>query len=392
MEFPRDEALRPFATERQWEIIQAYWETGSQRKAAAKLGIAASTVQSSIENLRRRAAKKGYSPDHDMTRTVPDGYMIRGISTLYNAAGEPKLQWVKSQVDRDRQEEILREAAAAFADPLPRAVAVPAPRGGLNPDLLACIPIGDHHQGMHAWRIESGDSYDLKIAQKLLCGATDHLVAAQPPCETSLIAVLGDYFHYDSMVPATPKHGNILDSDSRFGKIIRMAFVGLRYTIEAMLKKHGRVHIIVEIGNHDPVSSLFMMEALRMVYETEPRVTVDTSPGKFHYFEFGKNLIGTHHGDTVKMERLPLIMAIDQAEAWGRTIFRYIWTGHVHKDAVQDNGGARVESFRVMPPLDAWAHGSGYRPMRSMTSIILHREFGEQARYTVNPNMLGVIE
>jgi hypothetical protein len=93
------------------------------------------------------------------------------------------------------------------------------------------------------------------------------------------------------------------------------------------------------------------------------------------------------------MKNLPLIMATDRPEDWGRTRYRYWWTGHIHTSKTQaatnsqDFSGCSVESFRILAPTDAWAHQKGYRPHRDMKSITLHREFGEVARNTVNPEM-----
>ena len=95
------------------------------------------------------------------------------------------------------------------------------------------------------------------------------------------------------------------------------------------------------------------------------------------------------------MATLPLIMAGDRPEDWGKTIYRYFWTGHVHHSKVQpavssqDFTGCVVESFRVLPPNDAWAHQKGYRAYRDMKAVVFHEDYGEVARHTVNPRMLG---
>jgi len=151
--------------------------------------------------------------------------------------------------------------------------------------------------------------------------------------------------------------------------------------------------VIVEIGNHDLSSSIFLMECLWNTYEKEIRVTIDTSPMHFHYFRFGQVLIGTHHGHGVAMDKLPLIMATDRKEDWGETTHRYWWTGHKHTRktmvgvGAQDFSGCTVEQFRVLAATDAWASQKGYRAIRGMTSIILHKKYGEVARQNVNPEM-----
>jgi hypothetical protein len=315
---------------------------------------------------------------------------ITKISTLYDADGKITQRWVS-----ERPEEIEKISAwQAFADELksslPRYEAIPEPTHSTE-DTLVCYPVGDHHLGMLSWKHETGESYDLEIGENLLVQATDYLMQCAPNSAQALIAFLGDFMHYDSFVPVTPTSGNHLDADSRFPKMVRASVRAMRYMIDSALKKHGKVHVIVEIGNHDLSSSIFLMECLRIAYENEPRITIDTSPMHFHYFKYGDVLIGTHHGHGTKMENLPIIMATDVAEWWGATKHRYIWTGHMHsakRIQQQDHSGVDVEQFRVLPPSDAWAAQKGYRSIRDMKAIVMHRKYGEIARITFNPEML----
>lgn len=70
----------------------------------------------------------------------------------------------------------------------------------------------------------------------------------------------------------------------------------LRHAVSCALNRHKHVTLSITIGNHDLASAVWLMEAMSMFYEDEPRVTVDTSPSHFKYHRFGKNLIGIHHG------------------------------------------------------------------------------------------------
>ncbi len=321
----------------------------------------------------------------------PDGFKTAGISTLYNKeTGEPIIEWVKLSADAKRQEEIFREVIDELTSDLPRVKPVTAPKQ-VNASLMACYPVGDHHLGMMSWHEETGTNYDLKIAEKLLTGAMDHLVWATPSCDEAAVVFLGDFLHIDSFETVTPTGKNPLDTDSRFPKMVRAAIRSMRYLISAALAHHKKVRVIVEIGNHDLSSSIFLMECLANIYEDETRLTVDTSPRHVHYFSFGKCLIGTHHGHDIKMEKLPLLMANDRPGEWGNSLYRYWWTGHIHHQKVmaKDYTGVSVESFRVLCPNDAWGDKKGYRPIPDMKAIILHRDFGEVARYTVNPRMLA---
>lgn len=382
-----DPTLRDYATEHQWKVLEAIAEHGSCRAAAPHLGVNESTVRRAQKAVLIKAARQGYSPAHDMRRAVPDGFRLKGTSTLYDAEGNERLQWVKTSVDWDRQIEIFKEAVAALAEPLPRATPVKPPKSFAK-HLACAYPVGDHHFGMLAWHEETGADYDLDIGERLLTSAMDALVAASPQSSVGVVCLLGDFMHYDSFEAVTPAHKNLLDADSRFPKMVRAAIKSVRYMVTAALSRHEAVHVIIQIGNHDPSSAIFLTECLYSIYENEPRVTVDRSPSQFHYWRFGKCLVGVYHGHGVKLDKLPLLMASDRAKDWGETEYRYWWTGHVHNDQVKDFNGVRCESFRILPPADAYAANLGYRTGRDMKCIVLHREYGEVARHIVNPAML----
>jgi hypothetical protein len=319
---------------------------------------------------------------------VPDPRSIKRTATLVDQTGKVSQQWVIEEPRAEARRQLWEEFAVALAGDIPR-VAPTAGPARVSSDFCAVYPVGDHHIGMYSWAEETGGDYDLGIAESLLAQSMNHLVSSVPSCETALIAVIGDFLHYDSTRAETPLHKNMLDADGRAFKMVQVAVRALRQLINAALEHHATVHLILEPGNHDPHSTTILSVCLDAMYENEPRLIVDTSPRHFHYFEWGANLIGTHHGHGVKMEALPGIMAADQAPAWGRTVFRHWFTGHIHHKRHHDLPGCSVESLRILPPLDAHAAQHGYRSARGMVSIILHKLMGEVARYSVNPLMFG---
>lgn len=61
-------------------------------------------------------AKHGDKHGRDVSKFVPDGYAVKGTSTLVDKAGNIAMQWVKTDQDRVRQFEIMQEAIKrAFA-------------------------------------------------------------------------------------------------------------------------------------------------------------------------------------------------------------------------------------------------------------------------------------
>lgn len=396
MKFVLDPGLEPYATKRQWELLTALAEHNSGTKAAEALGVSRGQIVNARKAVQDKAASQGYAPDYDYHRPVPDGFKLRGVSSYYGKNGDLRGQWVKSERDRERQQEIFDAIIAGLSAQIKRTGVEEGPdKAALRSDLMACYPVGDLHMGMLSWGRETGADFDINIAEKLMQQSTDYLVDAAPPSEQALVVLLGDFLHYDSMIPITPTGKNQLDSDGRPLKMIEAAMRCATYLISAALQQHGEVHVIAQPGNHDPFATQFLIATLRFLYENEPRVTIDTSPSYYHYFRFGKNLIGVTHGDKIKMPSLPLLMAADRPEDWGATEHRTWWTGHIHYSKTQaaasahDFTGCTVESFAVLGPEDAWAHKQGYRSKRRQQSIILHREHGEFARNTVNPGMFG---
>jgi len=101
--------------------------------------------------------------------------------------------------------------------------------------------------------------------------------------------------------------------------------------------------------------------------------------------DFGKVLLGSTHGHTVKPERMPNIMASRRAEDWGATLFRYVHTFHLHHSAkrADEDNGVISEIHQAPIPSAAWHAGAGYLSGRSLQAILYHRNYGEVARSRV---------
>lgn len=389
MTLKRDDNLLAYATPRQTEKLLKYWELDCSATAAADaLGIDNSSIYQAIKSVQAKAARQGYSPEHEMTHVVPDGYRLKGTSTLFDKEGKARLQWVKTTIDHERQAEIIEQSFQAMANDLPKLPARATKPEGLDSRLMAVYPLGDPHIGMLSWADETGEAYDLHIAERLHCAAMVQLVELAPNCKHATIMNLGDYFHSDNSEGVTSRSGHHLDTDSRYAKMAAVGIRIMRTLIEAALTKHETVHIINVGGNHDDIGAIMLRVCLANMYANEPRITVDTSPGGFHYFRHGKVLVGAHHGHSCKADRLPGVMANDRAKDWGETLHRYWYVGHIHHQSVKDYPGVTVESFRTLAAKDAYASWGGYRAPRDMKCIVLHEHHGEVVRYSVNPAMI----
>ena len=193
----RYDDLKPFATERQLEYIDAIEAKGTVGAAARHLGISERGILRALAAMKRRAARQGHSPDHDMTHTVPEGYQVRGVSTLYDQDGNPKAQWVKSQISKEQQLEAMQEAIEALCETIKPIKPTKGPKK-TDSQMMSAYPVGDHHIGMLSWHEETGADWDTGIAERLLIRSMDYLVEAAPNGDTGALMLLGDFLHYDS--------------------------------------------------------------------------------------------------------------------------------------------------------------------------------------------------
>lgn len=375
--------LLKFATPAQERTLRAVIEHGSQRKAAEKLGVARGTISANMMDVKRTAAARGVSPEHDMTHEVPEPFNVKGVSTCYNSNGEVTSQWVKSAVDQKQLMVMAKKAAEAFFSeqkPLKKSKAPSAKN--VEKDLMTAYVLADLHLGMYSWAKETGDDYDINIATRLVLDGFKKLMDRSPNSGHCVIAQLGDIMHGDDDSNATRRSGNPLDIDTRYGRVAEVALKVYRGVIDMALAKHGTVHITNVAGNHDDISGYWLGVAVATAYENDPRVTVDNQ-GPYHFHKFGNVLLGMCHGHTCKPDALGEIMVADQPQYVGDTVYRHWLTGHIHHNSMKEGRICTVESFRTIAAKDAWHHAKGYRSGRDIKSITYHREYGECERAIV---------
>lgn len=387
-----DPKIKEWATERQREYIDAVNAHGSNQKAAAALGLTRRTVDKGISAAKAAAARAGYSPEHGLTVPYPDGFLM-GKATIQRGPKGIERIWERMCADTERQRELMREAFAAMAEDLPREIAARFDGGPSNDDLLNCYVITDFHLGALSWAPETGASWDIDIAEQTMVAWFARAIEQSPNASTALLAQISDLLHWDGFDAVTPASKHLLDADGRFPKLVRVAIRVLRRIIRMLLAKHERVHIIMADANHDPVSQVWLREWLAVLYEDEPRVTVDTSPSPYNAYEFGKVAVFTHHGHKRKVTNVAEVFAAQFREIFGRTRYAYAHMGHLHHVDVKENNLMIVEQHRTLAAADAYAARGGWLAGRDAKVITYHREYGEVGRITVSFDMIkGSIE
>lgn len=365
------------------QIISAVEEMGSQAAASIHLNMNKRSLERRLAKIRQR--EQGIDGSG---REIPEGHTIKGTSTLYDATtGEPKLEWVKTDLDKQARLEAIRSAVESLVN-----VEKPKPKKKESMSnaekLMTVIPITDMHIGMYAWGEEVGEDYDVEKAISLLCGAVDYLVDIAPSSEKCVILQMGDFFHADNMSGYTERSKNILDIDGRMSRVLELGWHALERCIDRALDKHKNVEVVCVPGNHDEFISIATQNHFKSMYREEPRCYVHPEPTTRKYVKYGKNLIGVTHGHQTKDQSLPGIMAAEKPKEWGETTHRRFFRGHQHHDNRVEYNGCIVEQFRTLAAKDAYAAEHGFLSGRDLKAITFDEEYGEVARSIVSVNYL----
>lgn len=365
------------------QVVEAL-KTMTMPEAAKYLGV----HLRSLQKRKARMIRKGWSPEHDMTHLVPDGFRLRGTSSLYKeGVAAPVLQWVKSSIDHERQRELMQAAIEAMGEDLPRMAFTPAP-AACNSDLLNCYVVTDYHLGLLSWHEETGADYDLSIAEQQLVAWFAAAIRMAPDAEIGVFAQLGDYLHWDGLDAVTPASKHLLDADTRFQKLVRVAIRVTRRVVEMLLTKHQRVHVLMAEGNHDTASSIWLREWFSAIYENEPRITVDRSPDPYYCVEHGQTSLFFHHGHKKKPAAVSDVFVAKFRDVFGRTQHSYAHLGHLHHVDIKENNLMIVEQHRTLAAPDAYASRGGWISGRDAKVITYHKLYGEVGRLTINSDML----
>lgn len=258
----------------------------------------------------------------------------------------------------------------------------------LDPSLFMLeISIPDLHVGKLAWGKETGHaSYDTKIALQAFDDALEALVARTSSYRfDQIVFIVGnDLFNADNKQNTTTR-GTPQDTDSRFPK----TFVTVRtMMVDAVsrLRQVAPVKVLIVPGNHDTLAAYHLGDSLSCYFHGADGIEIDNAPTMRKYHRFGNNMLMWTHGDKGKLADLPLLMATEQPEMFGATLFREAHTGDKHHLRVNEYHGVRVRISPALCAPDAWHSENHYvGAQRAAEAFVYHATEGlvGTAVYTV---------
>ena len=291
----------------------------------------------------------------------------RVTSFMVNKAGERAIEWHRTVEDiqpldlaKEFKEAILKHKPYEYK---------PIYKYNLSGNAIE-IAIHDLHFGSLCWGEETGDNYDIKIAQTIFLDAINHLVKAtklfKPDCY--VLPVGSDFFNVNSMLNTTTA-GTLQDEDCRWQKTY---IYGRKMMVLAIdiLRKHAPVNVVIIAGNHDTERAYYLGDSLDCWYQKCNNVDVNNSPQPRKYWRWGKCLLGLTHGSEEVKGTLPMLMAVEEPKLWAKTKYREWHIGHLHHKATKsydfgvENQGVRERIIGSLAATDSWHKKKGYSGLR----------------------------
>jgi len=370
----------PLSDELAQEAVRVWLECRrSHSDAAEKIGIPVSTFYHRLLIGKER----GFADDPAIKEAK--GAIGTGLN--------PTLVWAKTKNDDGTSYSVLLRPepldaesvmeqihnSLSLIDNIPQIL----PPSHCDSELLTLYPIADAHIGMLAWGKETGEDYDINIARSRLLDWMGRCVSSSPASKTAVVLDIGDLLHADDQTNQTPKSKHALDVDTRHYRTVETTITTMAAAIELAAAHHEQVIVRVLPGNHDMHSYLPILFALAERYRDSPQIKVQKVPGEFFVHQFGKVLLAAHHGDKAKAERMVMFLADQYADIWGKTTYRFLWTGHLHHHKSADIGGVQWEQLRALTSRDAYAVSHSYTARAQLQAVTYHREKGEVQRVKV---------
>jgi hypothetical protein len=366
-------------TNRRYQLTSEQIETLLEFREFGFLELKKQTKNKNGETISETYAKKQIKDDINTDKFLPKSFTT-------NPFGEGK--WIKYDLANEERLKNLKTAIEALKEEITPTNPTPQTTKILNQNIINQYTLTDYHLGMMAWAEESGDDWDLKIAEDTIVRFFEVAMANSPDAEECIFAQIGDFLHWDGLDAVTPTNKQVLDADTRFTKVVRVAIRVLRRIITILLNKYKVVHIVMAEGNHDPASSVWLREMFSAFYDYEPRLVIDTNPDPYYCITFGKVCLFYHHTHKKPIGQLDNVFVSKFKKEFGESEHVYAHTGHLHHLKVIESNLMVLEQHRTLAAKDSYSSRGGYGSGRDSKVITYHKDYGEVGRQIININML----
>ena len=289
--------------------------------------------------------------------------------------------YIKPEKQKDELNKIIKDFIKEAKNYSPKYPKIDRPK--LKEGHLLFVSPSDLHIGKLCKSFVSGEEYNNQIAvYRCLEGINSCLQKSSGfPVDQIVLLFSGDLLHIDNFEGTTTK-GTRQDTDGLLSDHFQIAKRLMVEIVEKLLTV-SRVHIMYTPGNHDNLTGWLLAELLSVWFRHNKDVSFDISLQKRKYFTYHNSLIGSTHGDKINYNQLPLVVA-DEAEDWGNTKYRYLFTQHIHHKQTKQVPGLHIESLMSPSEADNWHASMGYQSSnnKAIEAYLFSKNNGMSCRFT----------
>jgi hypothetical protein len=333
---------------------------------------------------------EGYRKDRSVSWHVIDGKVTTGdvedtgkmlVVPLYHM----ELRLIRKEEEikaRDAIENMIQEAKK-FSPKYPTIHYIKHKDG-----MLYEIAMPDIHFGRLTWHEESGEDYDIKIADRIVKSVLSNLLQYTKNFEIDRILLpLGNDIFNTNNKDNTTVRGTPQQEDTRWQKTFR---AGRRLATEMIdaCTSIAPTDVLFIPGNHDEERVYYLGDALDCWYHNNKNVHIDNMAKSRKYYDYGKVLLGFTHGSGEMTKKLPNLMQFEVPQLWGNSLYREWHTGDKHHKMdfvleVDEQVGIVIRVLRSLVPADAWTFNHGFvGARRAAEAFLWHPENGLIAQFT----------
>ena len=249
-------------------------------------------------------------------------------------------------------------------------------------DYCGIINIYDAHIDKMTVLSETGTESDIYNNVSIFERHFDKLLEYLEAPEAVIFPVGNDFFNVNDSRNTTKK-GTHQPSYLHFVDAFKIGLNLIRKCIDKA-RLLAPVYVPIIQGNHDEDLATLLGAALDIIYTDCSDVHIDDSRMQRKYKQYGKNLFMFDHGDKVKVDRVPMIMAQEQPTQWASTKYRYNFRGHCHHSqeykitSVKETVGVEVHHLRALSQPSAWNVSAGWIGAQKATTAYKITRDGRQ--------------
>ena len=239
---------------------------------------------------------------------------------------------------------------------------------------ILVFPIVDFHYMRFASTNFTNDNYDCDIARKNFYHIVNSVVDKYSGSELSKIYFIigNDMINCDNLEGTTTK-GTKQENCSNIEQAI-LELSNLLVGAINCLKKMAPVDVIYVPSNHDYLVSFGIVNALRLRYENDTCVNIDSSYKERKYRKDGICLLGFAHD--LKIDKINNIIINDAKEYISETNRRIYFLGHLHHEQFKDIDGTEIRRMSSIAGQSRWEYNNGYCGIKKCQTFLIDPKKG----------------